>query len=533
MKPCSEVLSEFSPTSDDEVTNILRKSTKASCALDPLPTKLLVNFAPEVIPFITYIINLALSTGNFPANLKSAIVKPLLKQPTLDPGIYKNYRPVSNLSFLSKLIEKVIATRLITHLEENNLLEEMQSAYKVRHSTETALLRIQNDLLSSVDSGSAVLLVLLDLSAAFDTVDHSLLLNLLEQHIGVKGRALQLLRSYLQDRTQCISINNIHSELVEILYGVPQGSVLGPVKFCVYTLPLGAILHYHGIQYHIYADDTQLYLAFDVQDPQPSLEKLGIAISDVRSWMISNKLKINDDKTEFLVITQPHLANRVNELKLQIGQCSIFPSPYAKNLGVVFDNTLCMEKQVRNICRSCIFHLRNIGSIRNLLSDSSAAQLVHSLVTSRLDHCNSLLYGLPDNKLNRLQRVQNIAARIITRTSKSEHITPVLQNLHWLPVKCQILYKMLVLAYQVLHESAPKYLCDLLKPYSPSRTLRSSNKLLFVESKTRLKTYGDRSFMAAAPKEWNKLPAPLRCAPSLECFKSELKTYLFKGYYNC
>ena len=210
----------------------------------------------------------------------------------------------------------------------------------------------------------------------------------------------------------------------------------------------------------------------------------------------------------------------------------ISPSNHTKNLGVVFDQVMSMEKQISNVCRTCIFHLRNIGSVRDLLTDNAAAQLVHSLVTSRLDYCNSLLYGLPDNKIKRLQRVQNIAARIVSCSPKANHITPVLRNLHWLPIRQCILFKVLLLAFKAYKQIAPEYLCNLIRLYEPSRSLHSSHQLMLVTPRTRLKTYGDRAFCSAAPREWNNLPLTIRSCTSLDCFKSALKTYLFKKAYD-
>ena len=231
---------------------------------------------------------------------------------------------------------------------------------------------------------------------------------------------------------------------------------------------------------------------------------------------------------KFLVIASSRQAKSCQDLTLQMGSSAISSSVSAKNLGVLFDNALSMDKQISHITRSCIFHLRNIGSVRHLLSDDATAQLVHSLVSNRLDYCNSLLSGLPDCKINRLQRVQNIAARILTRTPKSAHITPVLRELHWLPVQARIVYKILLLAYRVFNHTAPQYLCDLLCPYVPHRSLRSGQQLLFSEPRMRLKTFGDRAFCSVAPKEWNSLPYSIRASPSLDSFKSNLKTYLFK-----
>ena len=193
-----------------------------------------------------------------------------------------------------------------------------------------------------------------------------------------------------------------------------------------------------------------------------TIDKLNLAINDVRSWMIKSKLKINDDKSEFIVLIQPYKQGNVKDLQLQIGQCSVATSSQAKNLGVIFDCGLTMEKQISSVCRSLFFHLWNIGSVRRYLTDSSTAQLIHSLVTTRVDYCNALLYGLPATRIKKLQRVQN--ARILTLTPKIAHITPVLYDLRWLPVKARILFKVLVFAFKSYYRTASGFFCNLVYP---------------------------------------------------------------------
>jgi hypothetical protein len=474
---------------------------------------------------IVDIVNTSLSSGVFPSELKSAIIQPLLKKSGLDSEVLKNYRPVSNLSFISKVIEKVVASRLVEHMTSNNMLDPMQSAYRAGHSTETALLRVHNDVLTAIDNGSGVFLVLLDLSAAFDTVDHEILLAFLRDHIGLDGSVLQLMKSYLVGRTQCVSVLGVFSELCELLYGVPQGSVLGPIEFCIYTIPLGAIMRYYNIDYHIYADDTQLYCSFDLNSPTEAISRIHRCISDIRTWMIKNRLKINDDKTEFLVITSPR-ATFSDEVNLCIGQEAINPSRSCKSLGVMFDEHIQMDAFIRNTCRAAHYHLRNIGAVRNLLPTSAVIQLVHSLVTSRIDYCNSLLSGVPLYMTDQLQRVHNTAARIVTR-SNPEHITPVLESLHWLKIRYRIRFKILLLTYKCINGLAPEYLSDLVIPYCPKRVLRSASQCRLKIQDSRLKTQGDRSFRVASQKEWNQLPLDIKLAPSVESFKNRLKTFLF------
>ena len=183
-----------------------------------------------LLPVITQIINVSLSSGEFPRSFSHALVKPLLKKPNADCEILKNYRPVSNLTFLSKILEKVVARRLFTYMSENGLHEKMQSAYRNAHSTESALLRVQYDILRQLDTKKGVILVLLDLSAAFDTIDHDHLFELLQNRFGIKGTALDWIKSYLGNRSSSIHINSKTSPPTVTSFGVPQGSVLGPIS---------------------------------------------------------------------------------------------------------------------------------------------------------------------------------------------------------------------------------------------------------------------------------------------------------------
>ncbi|KAI5086485.1 hypothetical protein C0J45_23351, partial [Silurus meridionalis] len=199
-----------------------------------------------------------------------------------------------------------------------------------------------------------------------------------------------------------------------------------------------------------------------------------------------------------------------------------------KNLGVIFDTNLTFDHHVRSTVKASFFHLRNIGKLHPMLTFSVAEKLINTFVFSRLDYCNALLAGVPKASLSKLQLVQNSAARILTGTSAREHITPILEKLHWLPVSFRIEFKILMLTYKALNNLAPQYLCELLTPYTPSRALRSSEAGLLTAQKTRLKTVGDRAFSSLAPKLWNSLPSEIRNAESLGVFKSHLKTYFFR-----
>ncbi len=260
--------------------------------------------------------------GKVPTSLKEAMINPILKKASLDKDTLNNYRPVSNLPFISKLIERVVCAQIVSHLDKNNLSEKYQSAYRQHHSTETALTVVLNDLITSLDQKKAVFLILLDLSAAFDTVDHEILLNRLKHRIGIRDTAYNWMESYLSGRHQFVSVAGSKSGKQNLVRGVPQGSVLGPVLFSIYTIPLGDIVRKHNMSYHLYADDTQLYLSFDSKVPSAGPEaiaRLESCIADIRQWMLVNKLKLNDDKTEFLKFLPQSQHEHITPSSIKIG----------------------------------------------------------------------------------------------------------------------------------------------------------------------------------------------------------------------
>ena len=357
--------------------------------------------------------------------------------------------------------------------------------------------------------------------------NHSIPISRLHDYLGVQDLALDWCKSYLSDRPQYVRIGTSTSQHTVLDYSVPQGSVLGPQWFTVYTYPVRDIICSYNLNYHVYADVTQLYLSFSSsqQHANSAIATLELCINEIRQWMKSNFLKLNDKKTEFMLFGSHQQLSKISIDCIHIGDSSIASASQSRNLGVIFDSSITMKPHISNVIRSSAFQLRNISRIRKYLSRDATEQIIHSFITSRLDNNNALLYGLPVNELYCLQKIQNTAARILTFSRKSYHITPILKELHWLPVNQRIVFKLLMIVYKCINNIAPSSLSELLSQYSPTPTLRSGNKQLLQETKSN-RSWGDRSFAIAAPRLWNELPFNIRTAKSITVFKKQLKTHL-------
>ena len=520
-------LLNFLPATLSEVRQLIFSSSNKQCPLDPLPTFLIKQCFDELGPIITKLVNLSLVEGIFPSSFKSALVRPLIKKPSLSPDDLNNYRPISNLNFVSKILEKVVALRVQSHLSSNALFPPFQSAYRIFHSTESTLLKIHNDLISAMGRGEVSALILLDLSAAFDTVDHSILLNRLSNWFGLEDSTLKWFSSYLSSRSQSVIINDSLSSSSHLTCGVPQGSVLGPLLFTLYTTPLGSVISKNSLGYHLYADDTQLYISFTPDSLLDSVSILTSSFNDILSWMNQNKLCLNPSKTEFLLIgTDLKRAQFSSLTSLMIGNTTISVSSSARNLGIIFDSCLSFSEQITSVCKSCHYHIRDIRRIRHLLSLPTAITLANSLVSSKLDYCNSLYYGITGANIAKLQKIQNSLARAITFTSKRQHIKPILKELHWLPIKERIDFKISFLTYKSLTNRQPAYLFETLSHPSHSIGTRSSQSSALTIPYAPTNT-SKRAFSVAAPRLWNSLPPSVRTATSIQNFRSKLKTHLF------
>ncbi|KAK3547966.1 hypothetical protein QTP70_001632 [Hemibagrus guttatus] len=480
---------QLSTVASEEVLQITRSCNPTTCPLDPIPSAMLQTISPDLLPFITTVINGCLTSGHVPTAFKKARVIPILKKPALDP---------SDINQLSD------------YLMQNNLHDPNQSGFKAAHSTETALLAVTEKLHAARSAKLSSVLILLDLSAVFDTVNHKTLLSTL-RGLGICGTAWEWFASYLDGCSYQGTWKGLTSAPRRLSTGVPQGSVLGPLLFSLYTHSLDKVISSHGFSYHCYADDTQLIFSFPPSDTMASA-RISACLVDISSWMTAHQLKLNPSKTELLII--PGDPSPAQDLVISLSNSMISPSASARNLGVTMDNQLSFSSHVTNVTRSCWFLLYNIRRIRPFLSTQATQVLVQSLVISRLDYCNSLLAGLPLNAIHPLQMIQNAAARLVFNLPKFSHTTPLLRSLHWLPVAARIRFKTLMLAYKAKNGSAPSYFKALVTPRTAPRSLRSTSTARLVPPSLREKVSQMVRSVLEMLSERTATPTLLGCRPS-------------------
>ena len=306
--------------------------------------------------------------------------------------------------------------------------------------------------------------------------------------------------------------------------------------FSVYAIKLFEVIKSHLPHGHAYADDTQLYLSFKPDSVVGETEaRFGMeqCIRAVRAWMVVDKLKLNEEKTEFMLIGTHQQLSKVRTDSLLVAGTVVSSVSAARNLGVWFDSNFQFQTHINKTCQSAFYYIYNIRRIRNFLSFEAAKTLVQALVISRLDYCSSVLYGIPPIHTNKLQRVQNAAARLLTNKPRYSHITPVMVDLHWLPVRFRIIFKVILFTFKAVHGTAPTCITSLLSFQQSRYNLRSvgNNTLARPEIKS-AKTTGDRAFAVAAPLLWNALPPSLRAIDNITSFKKQLKTHIFRKAYS-
>ena len=494
---------------ENQVERVIRSlpSNKAP-GMDKISSRILKDSLPSTLTTITHIVNNSFVTNTFARAWKTAEVTPILK--CGNPDVPNNYRPISLLPIVSKVTERLVHGQLMEHLIRNNKLAAHQSGNRKLHSTETALLYVTDQLLQAMDNKKVSIMVLLDMSKAFDSIRHDILLSKL-QNLDFSQGALNWFQSYLSNRQQCVRIGDAVSKVLPLEFGVPQGSILGPVLFTIYVNDLLSVPK--RCLSASYVDDCKLYLSFSPAELPTSILALNEDLTRISQWCCKNSLLINPDKTKVLAVGLPQLLKKLSSFSITLFDKEITPVPVVKDLGVLLDTHLSYNQHITEIASKCLFKLYQINRIKHLLDRKTLLLVINSFVFSKLQYCSTVWSNTSSSNIDKLQKVQNFAGRIILGLRKYDHISDGLRSLKWLPIREKLILNDATMMHKCINKLVPDYLADMFKSRSQvhNRQTRSSGALDIPLC--RLST-GQRSFAFRGAKLWNSLNDNIK---SLKC----------------
>ena len=464
--------------------------------------------------YLTFIINTSIVTGVFPQDWKNAYVIPLFKKG--DFNDVNNFRPISILPVLSKILEKIVFNQLLSFLEDNNYLSNCQHGFRPKLSTETALTIITDAIYTNIDNKKISLLTLCDLSKAFDSVSHDILLR--------KCSNLNIdcfwLKSYLHNRTQAVKLRNVMSTKVTVSYGVPQGSILGPLLFNIYVNDM-----YKYISNCIlvqYADDTQFLHSGSVQNLSNIIKDTEATLIKVQDYFLKNGLMVNPNKTQCIFFGSKQLLSHVpNDISVYFNGNCISPSNNVKNLGLHMDRYLHFDVHINEITKKVIGMLSYLSRISMNFDKPSRTIVVQSLVLSVINYCMRIWATTNTTLINRVQKLQNFAARVsVGGLRKHDHVSPAFEELGWLNIKQKHLLDLNIAMYKSVNGLYPTWLHFFPTVQNTTNsTTRQQSNLTVLRTKT---DTGARAFYINGPRKWNSLPQHVTTANTLSGFRHRL-----------
>jgi hypothetical protein len=494
---------EFRNISSEEVVSVLKKM-KASKApgLDKISGKLLKAAGNSIIESLVYLFNLVLNTGIFPEDMKIAKVTPIHKSgEKTDCG---NYRPISVISVVAKILEKIMYNQVVDFLKQNSILTDQQSGFRPLHSTETTLLHSANQCLVNMDKGLINGILFLDLKKAFDTVDHKILISKLYQY-GIRGTPLHLFQSYLSERKQICKLQNIMSEITNVTCGVPQGSNLGPLLFLLYINDLPNCLE--KTQASMFADDTNL--SCQGKSPSEIESKINTDLDNVHKWLIANKLTLNRYKTEYMLIgSRQKLQRSPSNPQIVIGNHIIQQVSSKKVLGVIIDEQLKWKEHNDAQCKKISKSIALLRRAKQFVNQDTLQNMYNALVLPHFTYCSNVWNDGSRAHIEKLYKLQKRAARVITGLSYETRSTEIFEKLGWESIENILKKREHIMTFKALRGETPNYLSDLFAvSHNESYQLRSNDRKLYLEKPNT--NFLKSSFSYRVAVSWNNLPGEI------------------------
>lgn len=528
-KPRHNVLAhfDFSPVSEDSVSKIVQNIKSKATGNDEIGRIMLMYIFKHVLPALTHIINFSLSCGQFPDSWRKAHVLPLPKCP--NPALPNQFRPISILPFLSKVIESIVHKQVTDYLTTAELFNTYQSGFRAGHSTTTALLRVTEDIRTNMQNTHVTILVLIDFSNAFNVVDHDVLLAVLES-LNFSPIAHKWFSSYLKGRKQIIRDGQRFSEWRELVAGVPQGGILSPLLFSVFINMLSTDF---CCKYHFYADDLQLYHHSSIDDLHYVINLLNNDLLHLLSWSQRFGIKVNPDKCQAIIVGSTHQLRKIDHCNLsplKYNDCVIPFSDTVKDLGLIIDANLCWVPQINEVSRKFYAALHSIIRHKRFLPTDTKITLVNTLLLPIIDYADICYLDLSEGHLNKLDRLLNACIRFIFCLRKYDHVSEYRLKLKWLKIRERKKVRILGLLYSILNNPySPSYLRNSISFLSDLNNLdlRSSNNLL-LDIPLHSTSFVEKSWCVVAPRLWNELPLSIRQSPSKEVFKRRVREHFYK-----
>ena len=499
------------------------KNTKSTGA-DNITLQHIKDSLPATMPFLLTIINTSIATNKFPSQWKHAEVCTIHKKGnTTDPS---NFRPISLLSTLSKILEKEIANQLQTYLESHNLLNKYQYAYRRHTSTEDALLNITETAYKAIDNGEITLLVLLDMSKAFDSVNHNILLHKLNS-LNINSRWFE---SYLSNRTQSVKIKREISQPMRINYGVPQGSILGPQLFLIFVNDIRQNLPPNNAKLIMYADDLQVAITGKPSEIYTIKTRIETILENIKQWYDLNGLQVNAGKTHCLAIGSVQNLNKIpHKFSIIFDNKPIEIETTAKTLGILLDKSLTFNDHINNLCSKLNGTLLYLNKIKHNLDYKSRHLIVNALIFSHINYCPMIWGKCSANDREKIQRCINFAAKVVSNGNyrKYDHVTPLINELEWLRINNRLALQEATCVYKNQHNNSNAHCLQfktLRQQFANSdRSTRNDSNIHYEFRNT---DSGRKAVSIHGPQIWNKIPTDIQNCASISKFKKEYSAHL-------